>query len=782
MKNLYTLAFVFLLMAASATAQVTGITPSSGVHNQTLQTTITSNGIFIQSSSPSGNIYQIRLHQGGANQIMIFNLGNWMFTTQVTDPNTAVADLTIPISVPAGVYDLEVIIGDVSDPTTNQFTYTLPAAFTVAPPDGYITGTVYHDLNENGIKDFGEPGISNRLVKIASLNYIVNTDGNGDYSFPVSNGTYDVSLQNSFGVYMFPTTNDTISVTVNNGNSQGNDFGLQHALNSITPANAYRGFITTHQIVSDFPIFFPGANPFGNINNVFIASTPGFYVNVNTSVTIIDSFTVQLDINVPVNTNAANGIDIVFYTQPGYSGYHYLKGMFNILTPTSFVSGRLFFDQNQNKINDPGEPGIPNGKTYLSPDSSIAFSDVNGNYLMGSLGGQQTLAYANNLTGLVLFTDSTTYTFNATGSVTNKDFGFISTNPAYSIQVKDVYLFARCNTQQNVKFKVRNTSNGNYDVRAWIKRDPLMTFINAVPAHSSISNDTIYWELSNIAPYTEIEINALFLLPGAGSVLNFTPGAHSLNASNVVQQTTTMPTTINVFCAWDPNDKQVSPEGIFALNYTLMSDTLNYLIRFQNTGTDTAFNVVVLDTLDAELNFNTFELISSSHSMQTELETNGAISFTMDNILLPDSNVNEPGSHGYIRYRILAKAGLPDTTEITNTAYIFFDFNPGVVTNTTMNTLVYMLPVGIDEPGNELNVQLYPNPFSNSATLEFDNTSADRFTLLITDIAGKRVAPEQNTNSNKFTIDRNRLSGGIYFYRLSNTATSQGRTGKMVIE
>ncbi len=495
----------------------------------------------------------------------------------------------------------------------------------------------------------------------------------------------------------------------------------------------------THQIVSDYPIFVPGNNSNGNISQVRIFSSP--YITPSlASINVIDSFTVWVTITVPVGATTASNIDITILTYTPYYGYHYLKQKFNIQAPPAFVSGTMFFDQNQNKIMEAAEPRIAGVKTKLTPDSSIAFSDNAGNYAMGSLGGQQVLSLGNNITGLALFTDSATYTFNATGLITNKNFGFISTYPPYSINVGQISLFSRCNSQQYLQFNVKNISNTTYNATVWIKRSPLMTFISANYPVAGISNDTIYLSVSNITPFSTVYINALFALPGAGNTLVYVAGANSLNASGVVQQTFTMPGSSSVFCAWDPNDKQVTPPGILAENYTLMGDTLTYMVRFQNTGNDTAFNVVILDTLNSNLNYSTFELLGNSHSLKTEIEKSGAIAFTMNNIMLPDSNVNEAKSHGYIRYRILAKAGLPDETIVTNTAHIFFDFNPAVVTNITLNTLVYQLP----DPG-PLPVELV----EFSATPEKDKVRIRWKTL-------------SEINNDYFTVEKS-LDGHHYF-------------------
>jgi len=122
-----------------------------------------------------------------------------------------------------------------------------------------------------------------------------------------------------------------------------------------------------------------------------------------------------------------------------------------------------------------------------------------------------------------------------------------------------------------------------------------------------------------------------------------------------------------------------------------MNTQLNFTVNFQNTGNDTAFTVIILDTLDSDLDLSTFEITGSSDPMSVQMDANGALQFTFDNILLPDSNIDEPGSHGFVNYRISPQAGLPDPTQITNTAHIFFDANPAVVTNTSLSTLTNLV-------------------------------------------------------------------------------------------
>jgi uncharacterized repeat protein (TIGR01451 family) len=781
MKNLCILFILFSISVITVQAQLTGINPNQGVHGQTLTTTITANNIFIQTSSPSGNISQINLIKG-VDVINVFDIFNgFNFTTTVMDPNTVVTDVTIPLTAVAGLYDLEVITGDPMYPWQNPISYSLPGVFTVIPPDGYVSGTAYKDLNKDGVKDVGEPGLSNLQVRLLPLNYILYTDANGNYNFPVANGSYSVVLIQPSNPYLFLTTsNDTLGVTINSSNSTGNDFGLKDALVSVTPAIGYQGVTSTHQFVSEEPIFHPGPPNNGNVSSVYFTSTGTNFSVSNTFVTVIDSYTVQISVAVPVSATITT-YTVRIYTNSGFAGNHYLYGQFNVQAAPSYVSGRVFFDQNMNKIYDSGEPGINGAKTTLMPANSIAFSDNAGNYLFGTLGGQQTVSYASIIAGLTLFTDSASYTFNATGNITGKDFGLISTLPDYSIDVQSLYVFARCNSNQWVTIPIRNNSNVTYDANVWFKHTTAMTYQSASLPPTLVTADTIFWTVPAIEPYTVTNLYVLMHNPSGGT-LQLEANATSLDAGGVEQLSDSYSHSYNVFCAFDPNDKQVTPEGIFVPHYTLMSDTLEYQIRFQNTGTDTAFNVVVLDTLDAQLDLNSFEILGSSHSVQTEIKNNGAVAFRFNNILLPDSNVNEPLSHGYVRYKIRPLSGLPDTTVITNTAHIFFDFNPDVVTNSTLNTLVYILPTGINEINSLGAVLFFPNPLLNSSTLMFENPNAELFTVAVYDITGKIVSPGKQTTGNKFIIDKGKIANGIYFYKLTNTESQLSKTGKFIIE
>lgn len=139
--------------------------------------------------------------------------------------------------------------------------------------------------------------------------------------------------------------------------------------------------------------------------------------------------------------------------------------------------------------------------------------------------------------------------------------------------------------------------------------------------------------------------------------------------------------------SYDPNDKTTFVEGRTSGEYAMEGERIEYRVRFQNTGTDTAFTVVVRDTLDTTiLDLTTIELVGTSHPVHFRLRGSTAV-WQFDNILLPDSNTNEALSHGWIVFRVNSRTGNSCDTQTENRVSIYFDFNDPVVTDYAITTL-----------------------------------------------------------------------------------------------
>jgi uncharacterized repeat protein (TIGR01451 family) len=157
--------------------------------------------------------------------------------------------------------------------------------------------------------------------------------------------------------------------------------------------------------------------------------------------------------------------------------------------------------------------------------------------------------------------------------------------------------------------------------------------------------------------------------------------------------------------SFDPNDKTAVPTGVGAEHVIRANEGIEYKIRFQNTGTDTAFRVVIVDTLSNLLDYNGFEAGASSHPYKLKIFPNGIVHFVFDPIALPDSNINEVASHGFVQFRITQQPDLPDGTRIENTAAIYFDQNEAVITNTAFHTIGYPFQI-LDPLGLSVGTQL----------------------------------------------------------------------------
>ncbi len=218
--------------------------------------------------------------------------------------------------------------------------------------------------------------------------------------------------------------------------------------------------------------------------------------------------------------------------------------------------------------------------------------------------------------------------------------------------------------------------------------------------------------------------------------------------------------------SFDPNDKQAFVDGRPASGAVLPNTNIEYLIRFQNTGTDTAFRVVVEDRLSILLDPKSITPLVASHPYSIALDDRNVLRFVFENILLPDSNINEPGSHGFIKFRIAQKPDVPIGSVISNSADIFFDFNAPVHTNTSRLTVgtVNTIPA----PLLDLTINAYPNPFTDQVTFEITGpANPGELTLRVFDTLGREVRREQVTGR-KHTMTRSDMAPGVYYFLVEN--------------
>jgi uncharacterized repeat protein (TIGR01451 family) len=241
--------------------------------------------------------------------------------------------------------------------------------------------------------------------------------------------------------------------------------------------------------------------------------------------------------------------------------------------------------------------------------------------------------------------------------------------------------------------------------------------------------------------------------------------------------------------SYDPNDKLVHPSGWGLANYTKPNARLQYTIRFQNTGNDTAFKVVVVDTLDKDLDISTLEIEGASHTFLHRIagKNQSVLTFTFYNINLPDSTTNQAGSNGFVQYSIQAKSNIAKGTPVTNRAAIYFDFNSPIITNTTSSTMHDTIPSDFSKirtliktsKGYQListvtstteNEQvgafvLYPNPAQGTVYIR---SSSQLKAYRITDLSGKTLLEGELEQEGHGIVNIQTLSKGVYLFNAGN--------------
>ncbi len=235
-----------------------------------------------------------------------------------------------------------------------------------------------------------------------------------------------------------------------------------------------------------------------------------------------------------------------------------------------------------------------------------------------------------------------------------------------------------------------------------------------------------------------------------------------------------------IITSFDPNDKAVWPSGVGLHKITLKNVPLEYRIRFQNTGNDTAFNIVILDTISDYLEPQSIRNMNASHPYKFSIQGN-VYRWEFNNILLPDSNVNEPLSHGFIKFTIDQVENNPIATRIENSAAIYFDFNEPVITNKTLNS-IGVLPkkkVVVDGIYEDLDtsdwIQVYPNPVSGPITVNIAKELwiSSGMQLMILDNTGREIK-RLNLQNHHSQFDLSSLQKGMYHYRVQGDSKIVG--------
>lgn len=428
------------------------------------------------------------------------------------------------------------------------------------------------------------------------------------------------------------------------------------------------------------------------------------------------------------------------------------------------------------------------GKTYLDINGNCVFDTLNEPSLNGillGLSGGSFRFYLSQSSGLYNFSHLQAGTWNLTTSqnilqIYKNITGSCNTPNIFNV-VQGQQVYSEIGYQHNgdTDFAVDLNSYGgwrmrqgfaeNYDlqianpgistannVSVELELPANITFNQASPPAASTSGNTYTWNYTGMKQFEKRTINLSLTAPVGSTNLGDTL---SLVARIVSPTTDDDPTdnidTLSVIinAAYDPNDKQVSKP--FIAPGTRM---LDYQIRFQNTGNDTAYRVVVVDTLDTSLPINKIIMNSASHAYSIHAQNNILV-WTFDNILLPDSTTDPTGSQGYIRFSAEIDPNLGVGDSVLNDAQIYFDFQKPIFTNKAKTLIVQN--IGLPENDTQASLEIYPNPASERFVVI--NPIKSEVSLRIINSQGQLIK-EYHLGANELReINTTNFENGVYF-------------------
>ncbi|MFN0030548.1 MAG: FG-GAP-like repeat-containing protein [Flavobacteriales bacterium] len=354
----------------------------------------------------------------------------------------------------------------------------------------------------------------------------------------------------------------------------------------------------------------------------------------------------------------------------------------------------IYMDANDNGIMDENEQMMPSASIQLSGAYNAMYSG-NGTYWLPAQSGAYTVTPVYNTSLWQLSSDNASYYMNVNVEADIPDdtlwFGLKPLGTVLSAEINTTAIGWSCIEDSFQSHTVvSNTGNSLLNGVVALQFDNgLMNVVATYPSTDSIVGDTIYWTVQNLWPLSSSDFEVEFTHPGIdniGALAQFHSSVFIMQESNLLLADDYADANV-VECAYDPNDKQVSPQGFSPSAYVLNETQLEYTIRFQNTGNATAQDVIIQDQLSTNLDFATLQVSGTSHPMVLQLADDGLVHFHFQNIMLPDSGADYLGSMGYVKYRIDMQPELQPGTTIQNTAHIFFDTNPAITTNTTLSTI-----------------------------------------------------------------------------------------------
>ena len=430
------------------------------------------------------------------------------------------------------------------------------------------------------------------------------------------------------------------------------------------------------------------------------------------------------------------------------------------------IQGITKYDQTNNGC-DVSDTNYANLKINLTDGttSGTVIANGSGNYSLPVSAGTHTMnAVLENPSYFIVSPSTTSVTFPATTSPFTQNF-CISPNGVHNDLLVELIPLNNArpgfDSQYKIKYKNKGTQTQSGTVNLSFQ-DAVQDVVATNPSPNTSVLNTLTWNFTNLQPFETREISIVLNVNSSvetpavnsGDVLSF--------SSSIIGLTDETPTDNSVEVnqivvnSFDPNDKTCL-EGT-TISPTKIGDYVHYMIRFENSGTANAQNVVVKDIIDAtKFEISTLQFVDSSHSCITKISNGNRVEFIFEGINLP---FNDANNDGYIILKIKSKNTLVVGDQITNNANIYFDYNAPIATNTATSTYQALNNVDFDF-GNYFT--LSPVPAKDFINITNNQQVAIK-SISVYNMLGQLVQTFINPSN---TIDVSNLKSGSYVLKMT---------------
>lgn len=384
------------------------------------------------------------------------------------------------------------------------------------------------------------------------------------------------------------------------------------------------------------------------------------------------------------------------------------------------VSGVVFHDGNGNGVRDTDEPIIPNVSIRINNGSLFVTSDTSGRIQFRT--NESSLTFGINQAHWTLDARNRSYTIPSNLNSLEVMLPLSSVTMGHDLQVFFITTAWRRGFTNHSVLQIKNGGTASaQQVKVQLDFPAQALVLEADKEFTSMPGSVYEWNLGTLQPG---EIVSIAIIDSVG--LNTTTGQIlTVNALTFASGNDLNPANnnrlieIELVGAIDPNDMLVSPKGDGDQGYIHKSQWLTYTIRFENIGSYAATYVFLENQLPEGLDWNTFEVLSSSHPFSYSLSEQGVLKVAYREIGLPMASEDAVKAQGYFQYTIKPQSGIEGGKVLPNKAFIRFDFEENLETNTIINTIKY-------EGRNEVKkLNVFPNPVFDEVQVALDVETMD---------------------------------------------------------